>query len=257
MITDHRPLPAGCLERSNLMKKHIFLITVFILLSAVLSAMADSVWMPMDNYFMDTWKPESDNTCEHQQRPLYMAAGEKGYVTAVKTPLDLTPVNTYPNGTEFKIAFVCGKGDSLYGAVEAVRLNGAVTFTEDWKGESGYIAFSDLVRAYDSDAFKEEHLKDLVSAGEDDFDFCSGKDFVLWQTPNSGVQIEYVSEDYIKYLCMDYDESIPPEHRMFRFGAFYRDPDGNRWVEATLRQQWEHGWINLDQPVENGVKPVY
>ena len=83
------------------MKKHIFLITVFILLSAVLSAMADSVWMPMDNYFMDTWKPESDNTCEHQQRPLYMAAGEKGYVTLTPTePNSKSPLSA-EKGTAF------------------------------------------------------------------------------------------------------------------------------------------------------------
>ena len=169
------------------MKKYIIVIMVFALFFTALSAAADSVWMPMDDYFMDAWKPESDNSCEHQERVLYLAAGEKGYVTAVKTPLDQTPVKTYPNGTEFKITFICGKGSNLWGAVEAVRLSHETTFTEDWQGKSGYIALRDLVRSYDSEAFKEDHMKELVSVGEDDFDFCSGKEFVLWSAPNSGV----------------------------------------------------------------------
>jgi hypothetical protein len=236
------------------MKKHTIIITIFVLLAAVMQAAADSVWMPMDDYFMDAWKPESDNTCDHLERPFYLAAGEKGYVTAVKTPLDLTPLKTYPNGTEFKITFVCGKGDSLWGAVEAVRMNGETTFREDWKGESGYIFFSDLVRSYDSEAFKEDHMKELVSSGGDDFDICAGNEFVLWQAPNSGVQLEYVYEGYLTYICMDYDESIPPEHRMFHFGAFYRDPDGKRWAELSLRRDWETGWVCLDDLTGGGVK---
>ena len=55
------------------MKKHTIIITIFVLLAAVMQAAADSVWMPMDDYFMDAWKPESDNTCEHLERPFYLA----------------------------------------------------------------------------------------------------------------------------------------------------------------------------------------
>ena len=232
------------------MKKYIIVIMVFALFFTVLSASADSVWMPMDDYFMDAWKPESDNSCEHQERVLYLAAGEKGYVTAVKTPLDQTPVKTYPNGTEFKITFICGKGSNLWGAVEAVRLSHETTFTEDWQGKSGYIALRDLVRSYDSEAFKEDHMKELVSVGEDDFDFCSGKEFVLWSAPNSGVQLEYVYSGYIDYLCYGYNGGKLP----VKLGAFYRDPEGRAWVEITLRRPQEHGWYCLDAPTEGGVE---
>lgn len=233
------------------MKKYFFVILALVLLAAALSAAADSVWMPMDDYFMDAWKPESDNTCEHQVRPHYLAAGEKGFVTAVKTPLDQTPVRTYPNGTEFKISFICGKGDKQWGAIEAVRMAGEQTFKEDWKGESGYIALSGLVRSYDSEAFKEDHIRELVSAGEDDFDFCSGKEFVLWSAPNSGVQLEYIYSGYIDYLCYGYDGDNLP----VKFGAYYRDPEGRAWVEITLRRPDEHGWYCIDAPTEGGVKP--
>lgn len=239
------------------MKKISILLTVFCLFAAVLSAAADSVWIPMDDYFMDAWKPDSDNSCKSQDRVFYLAAGEKGYVTAVKTPLDLTPVKTYPNGTEFKITFVCGKGENLWGAIEAVRMPGETVFTEDWQGTSGYIAFRDLVQSYDTEAFKEDHSKELVSFGKDDYDLCSGGEFVLWQTPNSGVQIEYVFKDYITYMCIDYAGDTITDNKLFSFGAFYEDPNGNRWVEVTLRREWEHGWFCLDAMTEGGVKPVY
>lgn len=229
------------------MKKNLILLFVFLMLAAVLPAAADSVWMPMDDYFMDTWSPDSDNTCVSQERPFYLAAGENGYVTAVKTPLDPTPVSTYPNGTEFKIAFVCGKGDNLWGTIQAVRKNGEETFTEDWRGESGYVAFKDLVRSYDYQAFIEDHIQELSSFGKDDYDLCGGGEFILWQTPNSAVQLEKVSKDYISYMCMEL--SPDSDYRMFRFGASYRDPEGRLWVEIKLRQVWEHGWFCPDNPL--------
>ena len=237
------------------MKKLIMLAVLFCLLSGMMPVLADSVWTPMDDYFMDTWKPESDNTCESQVRPYYLAAGERGYVTAVKTPLDQTRVNSYPNGTEFKIAFVCGKGASLWGAVEAIRPNGQTDFTEDWRGESGYIAMSDLVRAYDSEAFSEDHREEIHPFDESSYDFCSAGEFVLWQAPNTGVQVEYVSADYVGYMCMDWDPSS--EYKMFHLENIYVDPDGNRWVEATLRRITEHGWFCLDAMTDGGVKTVY
>ncbi|MBR6090868.1 MAG: hypothetical protein IKP86_13105, partial [Anaerolineaceae bacterium] len=128
------------------MKKISFLCAVFLILTVIFQVSADSVWTPMDDYFYDTWQPESDNTCTSQERPYYVAAGKQGYVTAVKTPLDRTELTSYPNGTMFKIAFVCGKGDNLWGAVEAVRKPNQMDFVEDWMGNSGYIPFGDLVR---------------------------------------------------------------------------------------------------------------
>ena len=233
----------------------ILFAVVFALLTAIMPVLADSVWTPMDDYFMDTWQPESDNTCEYQERAYYLAAGERGYVTAVKTPVDQTRVNTYPNGTEFKIAFVCGKGENLWGAVEAVRPNGKTEFAEDWQGQSGYIAFGDLVRAYDSEAFSEDHQNEIQPFDESSYDFCSAGEFVLWQAPNSGVQVEYVSEDYLGFMCMDWEPES--DYKMYHFGGTYVDPDGNRWVEATLRKVTEHGWFCLDAMTEGGVKPVY
>lgn len=237
------------------MKKIAVLAVVFVFLSAVLPSFADSVWTPMDDYFFDAWSPESDNTCKSQERVYYMAAGEKGYVTAVKTPIDRTVLAVYPNGSEFMIAFVCGKGDSLWGAVQAVRKPNEKTFKEDWTGESGYISFGDLVRSYDSDAFIEDHQNELRPYSEADYDFCSGGDFVLWSAPNSGVQLEYVTSDYIHYMCMDY--SPDTDYKMFHYGSFYQDPDGNRWLEIRLRRVTERGWICLDHLTDGGEKPEY
>ena len=233
------------------MKKFFMLSVVLIFLTAVLSAAADSVWMPMDDYFMNTWEPGSDSTCESQVRPYYLAAGERGYVSSIKTPLDRTLLTTYPNGTEFKISFICGKGNDLWGAVEAIRKNGEIAFTEDWKGESGYIAMKDLVRSYDSQAFMEDHQSEIHAFAEDGYDFCSGNELVLWSAPNSGVQLEYVNSDYISYLCMDSDPEA--NFKLYHFGAFYIDPEGKRWVEITLRRETENGWFCLDDLTGGGI----
>lgn len=239
------------------MKKGCILAVVFVLLLTILPVGADSVWTPMDDYFMDTWKPESDNTCEHQARPFYLAAGKPGYVTALKTPLNRTIVNTYPNGTEFKIGFICGKGEKLFGAVEAVRLPGHVDFREDWKGESGYIPMGDLVRSFDADAFAEAYASEITPFDESGLDFCGLEEFVLWTAPNSGSQLEYVGSGYIEYMCTDYDPWSDADYRMYHFGGTYVDPNGNTWVEVTLRRETEHGWMCLDRLTEGGVEPVY
>ena len=114
------------------MKKNLAFCIVFALLISVLSAAADSVWMPMDDFFAGTWDPESDAYCGHESSPLYIAAGPEGYVRAVYTPVDQQIVGTYPNGTEFQINFICGVGGDRWGTVYAVRLPGETVFTLDW-----------------------------------------------------------------------------------------------------------------------------
>lgn len=237
------------------MKKAFLLSLVFMLLAAALPAAADSVWTPMDDYFMSTWSPDSDNTCVSLERPYYMGAGSEGFVTAVRTPLDRTPLRAYPNGTEFKISFVCGKGDDLWGAVESIRPYGQSAFQTDYTASSGYIAFGDLVRSYDAEAFIGAHSKEIHAFAENGYDLCSGAEFVLWTAPNSGVQLEYVTKDYISFLCMDYDPQS--SYRMFNFGGYYIDEYGNRWVEVTLRRSYEHGWFCLDRMTDGGIKPGY
>ena len=238
------------------MKRSFVLVLVFLFTFIVFPAAADMVWTPMDDYFMETWDPESDQTCDYQARPYYLAAGEKGYVTAVKTPLDPTPLKTYPNGTYFKITFVCGKGEDRWGTIEAVRLPNEIAFTEDWKGESGYIAFGDLVRAYDTEAFIEANGPEIHAFAEDGYDMCKGDEFVLWLAPNSGVQMQYVTKDYISYLCLDHCVDCDPSDRIYSYGAFYIDPEGKRWVDVTLRRETERGWFCLDDLTGGGVKPA-
>ena len=135
------------------MKQFGIFCLIFVVLAAALPVMADSVWMPMDDYFMNTWEPSSDSTCEYVHRRTFMAAGEEGFAVAVKTPLDQTPIATYPNGTEFIVDFFCGIGDEKWGTIRSTRYPGENTFTEDYTGQSGYIAKRDLIQAYDTDSF--------------------------------------------------------------------------------------------------------
>ena len=188
------------------MKKYMILSLVFVLLAAVISASADSVWSPIDDYFFETWKPESENTCEFQERQTFMAAGEDGYVTAVRTPLDHTELKQYPNGTEFLMNFVCGVGDDRWGTIRAVRLPGESVFTEDYTGQSGYIARKDLVRAYDTYAFTEMNCNSIFGYTEPYFDPCDPPyPFVIWSYPNSGVQLGVVTESSLDWFCHEFE----------------------------------------------------
>ena len=236
------------------MKKIFMLAAVFCLLTAVMPVLADAVWTPMDDYYWELWQTNSDEACRFQDRAFYLAAGDRGYVTSVKTPLDQTRVNSYPNGTEFKITFVCGKGDNLWGAVEAFRPEGEKEFIRDWQNPIGYINFNDLVRAYDTYAFSEDHQDEIRPFDGSGYDYCSAGDFVVWQTPNSGVQVEYVYSDYVDSLCTD--QGLWSGYGMFTFGGIYVDPDGKRWVEVTLRRDPEHGWFCLDAMTDGGVRDV-
>lgn len=229
------------------MKKTFFLIFAFIIAVSALPAAADLLWTPSDDYFKRAEGWFSLDSCEVQDRQFYLAAGESGYVTAYKTPKDKTPIAAYPNGTEFRIPFICGRGNNLWGTIEAVRFAGQIAFTMDWSGTSGYIPLSDLVLSYDTEAFAANHKDEITPFDEESFDFCSVDEFVLWKTPDTRVEVEYVDHRYLSVIC----------DRLQKIGGYYVDPEGNRWIEITVRKQTEHGWFSPDVLTENDIKPVY
>ena len=230
------------------MKKIEILMLFFCLLGVALSAEADGIWAPFDEYII-----ANDNSCEIQQRPYFLASGKNGSVTAMKTPLDRTPIKTYPNGTEFKISYVCGKGNNRWAAIQAVRMSGKVVFTEVPNGINGYIPYGDLVRSYDSEEFTKDHKKQIQKFDEKKYNFCSSGPFVLWSAPNSGVQIQYITSDMISMLC-EFMRTSGGQYKRYEFGGTYKDEKGNRWVEFTYNYQ-DHGWFCLDQMTKGGVKP--
>ena len=231
------------------MKKDLALCIVFALLIFVLSAAADSVWMPMDDFFAGTWDPESDAYCGHESNPLYIAAGPEGYVRAVYTPVDQQIVGTYPNGTEFQINFICGVGDDRWGTVYAVRLPGETVFTPDWIGKSGYISLKDLVPACDTDVFTELNSNSIFGYTEE-FDPCEPYfPFVIWSYPNSNVQLDIVNEQTLEWFCPMRESGYFP----IRVSTVYKDPDGDRWLSVHLLKPETRGWLNLDHPMEGAV----
>ncbi len=237
------------------MKKYGLLCLIFLALAAVIPAAADSVWMPMDDYFFETWNPESENTCESQTRKIFLAAGEDGYVTAVRTPLDHTELKTYPNGTEFQIDFICGVGDDLWGTVRSVRLPGENVFTEDYTGASGYIPRKDLVHAYDSDAFTELHSNSIFGF-TDDFNPCEPHfPFVIWSYPGSGVQLSLVSDSVLDWFCHDWGWNS--EYYPLQFGPIYYAEDGTRWVHVHQLKPNTFGWLNYDDPMAGAIIGQY
>ena len=234
------------------MKHFTILYLIFLLLAAVFPAAADSVWTPVDDYFFETWQPESDAACESQKRPAFIAAGEEGFVVAVKTPLDQTPVATYPNGTEFLINFFCGIGEDQWGTVRAVRYPGQTTYREDWTGTSGYIAKKDLARAYDSESFS------LLNAGSikpytEVFDPCEPRfTFVIWSYPDSGIQLSLVNDMVLDWFC--HDREYYPEYQPYQVDRIYTAADGTRWLSVHQDKPDTWGWLNLDHPMDGAIE---
>lgn len=222
---------------------------LLMIFAVVLPAAADSVWMPMDDYFMDTWKPESDNTCESLARQMFMASGKDGFVTAVRTPMDPAPLKTYPNGTEFLMNFMCGIGNERWGTVRAVRLPGETVFKEDYSGKSGYISQKELIRSFDADAFSEVFADEIRPYDRDDFNVCKPNPFVVWSYPNSGVQLEVITEGILQYYCHEFY----PEYFPIHMDRIYTDPAGVRWVRVEAGRPLYRGWLNLDSPMEGAV----
>lgn len=237
------------------MKKFGMFCLIFVLLAVVLPVMADSVWTPMDDYFMNTWDPANDSTCENVSRRTFMAAGENGFVVAVKTPLDQTPIATYPNGTEFIVDFFCGIGDDQWGTIRSIRYPGQNIFSEDYSGQSGYITKKDLIRAYDTDAFSALNAGS-ISVYPETFNPCEQRfPFVIWSYPNSGVQLSLVSDSVLDWFCYDYESY--PDYHPFQVDRIYTDPNGTRWLSIHQDKPNTYGWLNLDHPMDGAVIPQY
>ena len=236
------------------MKRTMVFCLLFVLLLSAAAASADSVWTPIDDYFFETWQEKNGSSCQSVERQTFMAAGEDGFVVAMRTPVDQTPIATYPNGTEFEVSFFCGIGDNQWGTIRSVRFPGQRTFTQDWSGTSGYIAKKDLVQAYDSEAFSLLSSASITDFDASGFDACNTP-FVIWSYPNSGVQLDVVGETMLKYFCYDYGAGS--QYFPVKLGRLYTDPAGVRWVSVHLTKPVTDGWINLDHPMEGAIEQKY
>ena len=234
------------------MKKTVILCVLFAILAAALSAAADSVWMPSDEYFMGTWDPASDITCKNVERKLFIAAGENGYATAFRTPLDRTPLATYPNGTEFILDFFCGIGNDQWGTIRSVRRPGENTFTEDYTGKSGYISQKELVYAYDTYSFSELNSSSIFDFTEG-FNICEPQfPFVIWTYPYSGVQLNVVTTDMLSWFCNDYGSS-DSQYFPIKFDRVYYAENGTHWISVKLTKPYAYGWLHYERPMEGAI----
>ena len=172
-------------------------------------------------------------------------------MTAVRTPLDHSELKSYPNGTEFLVNFMCGVGNDQWGTIRSVRLPGETVFKEDYSGTSGYIAKSELVPAFDTDAFVDLNFNSIFGFA-DDFDPCNPRQpFVIWSYPNSGVQLDVVTEGTLDWFCHEFE----PDSQYFPIliDRVYYEPNGARWLSVTLQKPYTVGWINEAHPMDGAV----
>jgi len=218
------------------MKNITFFCLLFCLLTTALSAAADGVWTPTDDYFSQT-------DCKELERNIFIAAGEDGYATAVNNPAKGKTAAVYPNGTEFIVDYLCGTGDERWGTIHQIRLRGENKFTVLPAWEAVYISQKDLVRAFDTDAFSELHSDRIKPFDPDDFDPCTPQSFVIYSYPGSEVQLLEVTEDALtEYYCFYFSE----DHYLMTTERIYTDENGVRWLEIELMKPFVRGWLNYN-----------
>lgn len=219
------------------MRKSI--IVLFVLLCCVSNVFADSIWMPADEYFRESFSPESDKTCESVTRDIFTVNAADGKADAFLTPLSNEIVGSYPNGTEIRVSWVCGVGDNRWGSVRAVRYPDEEEFTEDWEGKSGYLRMRDLEQAYDAQAFLEDHADEAQDIPEtQQFDLSDG--FILWRYPGSELIVYTCEKEYLEYL-----QGWAP----FELKKLWTDEEGTLWGYMEMTRPIVTGWIDLDAPM--------
>ena len=96
------------------MKRLLVLIPLLALVLALpLSASADLIYQPRDDFFDEYW-----DECDQYDKT-HIANGADGHVTIYKTPKDLQILGTIPNGEKGYVAWIyTAEDDSVWGCVK-------------------------------------------------------------------------------------------------------------------------------------------
>lgn len=179
----------------------------------------------------------------------FIAGGKNGWVSAFDSLPENEPIDFFPNGTEFLIDYYKCIKDDCWASVERVCF--------PWENEfhlyldyftDRYISAEDLVPAYDSEAFIEQH-GDEIQPFEEDVDICSMMPFDLWKYPNSNLKLTVFDDSFLPFSvnCEDHQEI----RERYHVDRVYTDETGDRWItfEDGLYRRGR-GWVNIGLAAE-------
>ena len=212
------------------MKKIGLLSLVIIFLINALPAAADVVWTPVDEFL---------SKCDYLKvTRSYIAAGETGWVEGIDLPSDPSKVRKFPNGTEFPVSAVCGKGEDRWAVIE--------TYRNPWEGDYlwpdlCFIPMKDLVLGYDAAVFEEMH-RDELRPFKEDFDFCAQETLEVRLTPDSAFVL-YETAPRKLYGCRE----VQDFRNYYGIDSVYVDENGDHWVPIKNVFARQDGWVNISR----------
>lgn len=204
------------------MKKTIILILIPALLAALaVSAFADVIWEPGDNFYF-----RHRDECVYMKDARYEAQADADVLTS---PEDPTVVGSVSAGDILFIGYIW-QGDALWGAVFPFR-------GEDGAGDwiQGWVDLSAFRKLYGAAEFEADHGDEFFEA-DGGIPITREQTVVLWLFPGSGeVWAGMGGPDF--WL----------EEETCSYGRIWTEAEGKDWAEVPY---WygSHGWIYLPDP---------
>ncbi len=198
----------------------ILLLALLLCLSMAVPALADVIWEPEGDFFL-----EHESECSYENRA-YIAAGAEGFVRAFDEPLGKLTAE-YPNGEEFWIEWIWDRE----GGWGYFRYH-----DEDEGWQQAWVQMGDLTVKYDAVSFAQEHGAEFLHPEEDALLPLEGlEQLVVWTYP--GAEDHYV-------LAVYADSDQPP----LWFDTLYEDPEGRTWGNLNYYYGYRNVWVCLTDP---------
>jgi hypothetical protein len=197
----------------------ILLFSLFLMLSLGMTALADVIYEPEDDFF-----EKHRDECYYENR-VYIASGEAGFAAVKKNPTSDKTVEELPNGEEVYVSYIWGL-EGGWGLMDG----------------TGWISMKELTVKYDSLSFEQEHGREFLYPEEAEFlDLEGCSRVLLWEYPGDAGPSYTMSE-----AGEDAWWGWPPEE--MSFNTIYEDAEGRRWGYVNYYYGIRDFWVCLSDP---------
>lgn len=199
------------------MKKGIcFLGMLIVFMLCTISARADVIWEPEDDFY-----EKHSSECTYNGRQ-FIADGPDGKVILYKSPESSKEVATWENGYKVSISFTYeDKQGIVWG------------FPAEWEDKRGWMPMEYMKVVYDAVSFEEEHSSQIEQKDGTLDESYKDDTIYFWKYPGS--------EDGNSVNMQDWDN-------MPSYSSVYTDEEGRSWGNVGYFYGYRDAWICLDNP---------
>lgn len=194
-------------------KKSLFLAVCMGVMLNVMPVHADLIWEPRDPFYA-----EYAHECEYENRT-YIAKADK--VIVYESPVSDEEVDVWEKGKAAYISFVY---EDENGDIWGIYDNGD-------KSQSGWVAMSDMVLKYDSQAFVEEYAEQIV---EEEVSVNGDAETMVgfWAYPGAKVKNDVkIGEEALTLY------------------KTFTDEEGHKWAYIGYFMGMRNYWVCVDAPM--------